>query len=163
MDNFLFNDDIAVKILYHVGKFETYTVFCGGLYDIHTGVVVAFDKLKSAVLGYRHVPAHHVQAGERAAGFFTEGDDLVPLGDLLTTEFHSGDGVTQICIATLVKTVGDYKAGLGIHFAEDATAMGVIHVLTVVSHTEACAKNLKSVVPAEGYNTQSIQRGWMIL
>lgn len=140
-----------------------HAVLCGGLDDIHAGIMVALDKLQPAAGKHSHVPANNTQAGKRGGRLAAESHDLLPIRNLLPHEADSGHGMDLIIVAALVQPVGYDSAAGWVHLAENSAAMGIVHMQAPVSNAKSRAEYLKPVFVYKAYEANGIEGGRVIL
>ena len=126
-------------------KLVVHAVLGRCLHDVHTRVVIALDELQLAAGQNGHVPADDAQARQRLRGTAAEGADLLPLRDGRAAKAHAGHRVQDVAVAVLVEPVGHDDAGGRVDLAEDAAAVGVVDVQTVVADAQARAKDLEAL------------------
>ena len=66
--------------------------------------------------------------------------------------------MAEVAVAVLVESVGHDDAGGRVDLAEDAAAVGVVHVQAVVADAQPRAEDLKAVAAAEGDDAQRVER-----
>lgn len=64
--------------------------------------------------------------------------------------------MADILVAALIQSVGDYYAGFGVHLAEYAAAVGIVHIPPAVAHAQPRAEHLKPFAGNKGDDPQGV-------